>query len=418
VVITVYLVQDEFGYRGGSYYFLQRNEVLEHISQVSFEKVLLEKTGRGKRVGYGLRCEEDDKILKFEFSSNPNNRYFFLKLNLAKDFPRNRPYSKDLSDWGWPGPKEREIFCDEHEIASKYLNKFKLPWEMTTKVREFKRAREAVKDFVLSFSGGPLFAGAGASMEQALASPEVFLISVFAEQEGGLKAISNIIKYLKQVYVVKAFTDGLKGKVVKGEIGRGGRFSPKERVGKFSYEVWDHLQLCFGEPNFLIEASESFYSIWLEFSFTRHCRPDFLILKGKHDTPFEEGVYQYLSTQGEDFEKKVLGPWRKGFGLSFGIERERKSFSQIELLDFLRGLSPFLKKGAVVESKEGSFKIDEVGQQLRTYSKVFAKQSLFLLSWTSIPLEIKNEFRDFEMIGNFNFEGSVEILSSLILQRI
>ena len=410
-MITIYIVQDEFGYRGGTYFFLQKDKMLRPVPKVSFENIPLEETGRGWRVAYGLKCNEDDKIFRFSFSANPNNRYFSLELNLAKDFPKVKPQNpQQLLDWGWPGPKPRESFYDEHEIASKYLNKFDLLPEMKTKAKEFKKIRDSVKDFVASFSGASKFISAGVSIEQALISPDVFLTSVFAEQEGGLKAISNIVKYLKQIYEIKALVSGLDGKVVKGEISRKGKFYPKEDIQKFSYDFWDHLQLCFGEPNFLLETRDGYYSVWLEFSFTRYCRPDLLILKGRHDTPFENGVYHYLSAQGEDFEKKVLGPWRKRFTEAFtGGKTKKKTkkegFSQTELLKFLQGLSSYLKKGAIVESKEESFEvsnIDRLQQQLDLYSKVFKNQNLFLLSWFPIPLDIKKKFKDFEIIERFN----------------
>ena len=400
-MIEIKITEDEFGQRGGKYYFIENNfGKLVRISDIGLMSQQI-KTGRGYRKTYKVKCFENDIIYAFDFSSG-NNRYFSVVLYKASDFL----YKKN------PNPIKR--YYDENEISKRFEDKFQLSNKIKSAIIEYKNLQPLVKDLINKFPKGLI--DAPPATQEAILRPDSYLISVFgmSKHNSVPKSLTNIIKYFKQLYEVKAIIDGLGAKLEKLNLSRKGSFFPCEtsKLENLSSDIFMFFQITFKNPNFIIynKNKDEFYTIWYEFSLARDIRPDFFILKGKHESPFKEEVYDFLSSLDKNFINKIVNQWRSGLIRLFTSNISIDLPSKKEIEKFLIKLAKFLKNGLIIESKESinDFKTKTTQRQLTIYPKIFSNQKLLLISWVSTPKHIHG----FDIIDNFNID--VESTKKLI----
>ncbi|MCD6473375.1 MAG: hypothetical protein J7K47_00480, partial [Thermoplasmata archaeon] len=227
--------------------------------------------------------------------------------------------------------------------------------------------------------------------------------------------------YFKQLYEIKFLVEALDAKIEHIDIQRKysymAKYSNLKVDDRIIYDALDQIQITFGRPNIIIKRkNRDYYTIWYEFSFTKYLRPDYFILKGKQDSPFNESVYEYLRTIDDDFWKKIINEWKDGLHrVSLGSDDSFSSGpSTSEIEQFLLGLVEHLKKGLILESKESEsdFKSTNTFRQLELYPKIFNNQKLVLLSWKKVPIHISG----FEIIEDFeNDENARNKLVELIV---
>lgn len=165
----------------------------------------------------------------------------------------------------------------------------------------------------------------------------------------------------------------------------------------------ERLGTGFGNPNFVLSTEENTYSVWLEFPFTTYCRPDLFVLGGEHDSAFTPSVRNYLNSYDHSFYEKVLGQWKKGFlGKIFDIDSEIKSPEEKEIRGFLRGLSNYLKKGIIIESKEEPGEEEDAKAQVQRYKEIFQGQKIVLLTWFNWNKRVSADV----VLDNFGLEKS------------
>jgi hypothetical protein len=271
------------------------------------------------------------------------------------------------------------------------MDKFQLTDETRSAVIEYKNLQPLVKNLVDKSPEDQL--NAPPATEDAILRPFSYLISALPISKHGHvpKSLQNIIRYLKELYEIKAIVDGFDAKIEKLNLSRSWSYLlyHAPNINNLPTRVLRAHQITFSNPNFIIKTKDDYYTIWYNFSLTENIRPDFFILKGKHETPFKKGVYKFLSDR-----------WRSGSTFGMNINADTSSKENAE--EFLIELAKFLKRGLVIESEENSdsFRTKNTQRQLITYSKVFDNQKLLLLSWTVVPLYVQS----FDIIDKFNIE--------------
>ena len=394
-MIEIILTEEEFGQRGGTYYFIE-NEVgkFVRISDIGL-KISEEKTGRGYRRTYKISCSENKTVYSFDFSSSGRNRSLSVFLYNAVDFPYEEHPKFIESYYGWG-----------EEKCERFMDKFQLSNDIRNVVIKYKNLQPLVKNLI--DKSPEEWLNAPPATEEAILRPSCYLIFAFAMSKQGSvpQSLQNIIKYFKQLYEIKAIVDGFDAKIEKLDLSRRGSYSPycAPNISDLPIEVIEFLQVTFSNPNFIIRTMDGYYTIWYEFSLARDIRPDFFILKGKHESPFKEEVFDFLSTMDRDFGRKIIEQWRSGLCRAFGIGKpvHLEAPSKREVEELLLGLAKFLKRGLIIESKENSddFRTENTQRQLITYPKIFHGQKLLLLSWVDIPLDVQ----DFDIIDKFSID--------------
>lgn len=391
-MIEIELTDDEYGQRGGWYYFLE-NEYNKLIRIADLGKK--EETvggGRGNSITYRIKCSENSKIYLCAFTSNPNNRSFHVYVYNAKDFlhvEHERPES--IRDY------EPIEIRDKFQISTKLQNA----------IIEYKNLQPLIKN--LTDRTPRDWLSASPATKEAIKNPSNFLVSICAMSKQGSvpKSLMNIVKYFKQLYEIKAIVDGFDAKIEKLDVSRSGSYFPYRapNLDTLPLDVLDFLQITFSNPNIMIRTEDDYYTIWYEFSLARDIRPDFFILKGKHETPFKEEVYDFLSTMDRDFGISIIEQWHTGCiefiqPMSDNSTHGKKDNIKEEMGQFIVQLAKFLKPGIIIESKESvtDYRTKTTHRQLERYHKIFGHLNLLLLSWTKVPSYISG----FNVIDNFN----------------
>jgi len=390
--MEIELTEEEFGQRGGTYYFLENEHgKFIRVSDMGL-KIAEEKMGRGKRKTYKVRCPEKKTIYSFDFTSNSRNRNLSVYLYSARDFR----YDKH--------PKPIRSYWDEEEI-SRFIDKFRLSDKQKNAIIEYKSLQPLIKNLVEKSPKDWL--NAPPATEEAILRHNSYLVSALAMSKHGSvpTSLNNIIKYFKQLYEIKAIVDGFDAEVEKLDLSRRWSYFPYNapNIKDLPIDAIKFLQITFSNPNFIIKTEDAYYTIWYEFSLAKGIRPDFFILEGKHETPFREEIYDFLLDVGKDFGREIIDPWRLGFLRAYNKNVCVDTPSKEAVQEFLEKLAKYLKKGLVIESKEDrkSFRTRITQRQLITYPKVFSNQGLLLLSWVEVPSSI----RGFDIIDKFNVDA-------------
>lgn len=391
-MIKIEITEEEYGQRGGTYYFIEKEDgTFIRVSDTGL-KIDEVRSGRGYQRTYEIRLPENKTVYSFDFSSSGRNRNLSVFLYNPVDFLYDRY------------PKPIQSYYDSNEIYERFLDKFQLSIDTKNAVLEYKNLQPLIKNLVDMSPNEWL--NAPPATEDAILRPSYYLATAYAMSKYGSvpRSLTNIIKYFKQLYEIKAIVDGFDAKVEKLDLSRRGSYFPYHapNLDTLPLGVLEILQITFSNPNFIIQTEDDFYTIWYEFSLTRDIRPDFFILKRKHETPFEKGVYDFLSSMDKDFGRRIIEQWRSGFLRAFGKDVPADVPSKKDVEEFLIGLAKFLKKGLIIESKENidDFRTKTTQRQLITYPKIFSDQSLLLLSWVTTPPNIQG----FDIIDNFNID--------------